>query len=517
MAQFDDTSEVNQSLSISDDLQKLHTSLSSLSLIPDLREDGQHRPRGRTAKIPPITCCVKTEDEIISHIKRARNKNKIVRAEGSGHSYHKAIASGDDIVLRLSGELRSFEVISGCGSLKSVTVRVGGGCCIGVNILDEESTEENSLIYQLNQINCALPNLGGIAHQTIAGFMSTGSAGASIHQGWEDVIREIHFINGLAEKKIAKKGSDLFNAVGVSLGLFGIITYVVLEVPSPSFLVAGQQIKRDFKEYEIENKTVKDILESNEYAHLLWFPQKHAQFVVEWTAQKSTDGEVRPFTNSLSNKAMAQEVSALLRVSHWLLEKEPRDETYQIIGLLLKLITRDTDQTFNDVWSSVLSSNDKVPVETIFQRQFTEMWFPIEKTQEVINILKLLFKDQKVAGNYGTEIYGAKKSEFWLSHSYNHNVVRVNPYWFVFQDGHPRRFFNNFWEVFLSVEGIRFHWAMFLPEPGKMYGGTKFDLKFLKKSYPKLDEWLEERERMDPDQVFVTEYWRKIFEIKDKK
>ncbi|WP_411023822.1 D-arabinono-1,4-lactone oxidase [Salmonella sp. s51228] len=41
-------------------------------------------------------------------------------------------------------------------------------------------------------------------------------------------------------------------------------------------------------------------------------------------------------------------------------------------------------------------------------------------------------------------------------------------------------------------------------------------MQFLNNAYPKLKEWLNFREQMDPDQVFVSPYWRSIFEIKNK-
>lgn len=466
----------------------------------------------RTPSRPPDV--VNNEGDIITLVKMALSKNKVIRAEGSGHSCCEEIAADGDIVLRLSGELRSFTVLSESCSTK--TVKVGGGCYIGVNPLDDTSTEENSLMYQLNEINCALPIVGGITHQTVAGFMSTGSAGGSLQHGFEDVIREIHFINGLGKRMIARKGTDLFNAVGVSLGLFGIITYVVLEVPSPSFKVAGREVRRDMKELEIDGKHVKDILESNEYAHLLWFPQMHARFVIEWTAHKSQEAKIEPYNNILSNWQTARGVASVLTVSQWFLRHFPLDITYQVICFLLRLITKDTDSTFNDVWSNALPSEDKVPVDSIMKTQFTEMWFPMDQTNNVMNILDLLFKDQQVAGNYATEIYGAKKSAFWLSPSYNRDVVRIDPFWFVHQEGDPKKFFAHFWEYLLPVEGIRFHWGKFLPEVGKNYRGTKFDLKFLEESYPKIKDWLRVRERMDPNQVFVTKYWRKVFDIKNK-
>jgi hypothetical protein len=46
------------------------------------------------------------------------------------------------------------------------------------NITRERSWEQ-SLCYALQQRGYALPDLGGISHQSVGGFLSTGSAGGT--------------------------------------------------------------------------------------------------------------------------------------------------------------------------------------------------------------------------------------------------------------------------------------------------------------------------------------------------
>jgi D-arabinono-1,4-lactone oxidase len=124
-----------------------------------------------------------------------------------------------------------------------------------------------------------------------------------------------------------------------------------------------------------------------------------------------------------------------------------------------------------------------------------------------------LFKDQKAAGNFATEIYGAKESPFWLSMSYGGDMVRVDPYWLARNRGDLRKYFSYFWGVLLDISGTRLHWGKYLPLPGQKCGTKTFNLAYLKSVYPRMNDWLTKREEMDPDQVFVTDYWRGIFEI----
>ena len=125
-----------------------------------------------------------------------------------------------------------------------------------------------------------------------------------------------------------------------------------------------------------------------------------------------------------------------------------------------------------------------------------------------------MFQDPKAAGNFATEIYGAKKSDFWLSMSYGEDMVRIDPYWFHWNSGDKREFFTNFWNALLPLdEHVRLHWGKWLPEPGQICGGKAFNLAYLKTAFPKMEEWLKLREIYDPKNVFLTDYWRKILEI----
>ena len=129
------------------------------------------------------------------------------------------------------------------------------------------------------------------------------------------------------------------------------------------------------------------------------------------------------------------------------------------------------------------------------------------------NWFNSIFENQKVAGNFATEIYGAKESPFWLSMSYGHDVVRVDPYWYHYNKGDIRNYYTHFWNALLDLPGARLHWGKYLPNSGQQCGQTTFNLAYLKKAYPKMGDWLALREKHDPDQVFVTEYWRSILEI----
>ncbi|KAJ8019519.1 D-arabinono-1,4-lactone oxidase [Holothuria leucospilota] len=461
---------------------------------------------------------VNNEDELIQLVNSARETKRVIRVEGSGHSVTRAIAGDNpDIVVRLCGKLRSFKIIS--KSVSSKVVKVGGGCYLGKNPQDKTSTWENSLNVQLAKIDCAIPILGGITHQSLAGFLMTGSAGGTVAHSFEDVVKTIYFINGKGERIQAERGTDLFNAVGVSLGLYGIITYVELEVPTPSFNVEGTEQTVSYNESVIAlgdngKSRLQETLETTEYYRLLWFPQKYAQRVTEWKGKKSDSNKIHPYKNRLGNPDIAAAASMALKILQRALTDLPCETTYKLIGTILNIFTFERPQHFNDVWYKTIPLDDQTPVDTLFDTEFTEMWFPIDQTDKVLKILNNLLENQQAAGNYCLELYAAKRSPFWMSASYDRDVVRVDVFWFVHQKGKLRDFFNFYWNVLMEVEGLRFHWGKYLPLVNQTCGDKTFNFEYLKNSYPMLEKWLEKRAEMDPDQIFVNDYWRKIFDIK---
>ena len=110
----------------------------------------------------------------------------------------------------------------------------------------------------------------------------------------------------------------------------------------------------------------------------------------------------------------------------------------------------------------------------------------------------------------------SKESPFWLSMAYGRDVVRLDKLRYSYDIGSSSDYYKYFWEALMGVKDMRFHWGKWMPENGQTFDNVTFNLAFLKNAYPKLGEWLSLREEMDPDQIFVSDYWRSIFEIPRK-
>ena len=171
--------------------------------------------------------------EVTEAILKAKREKNIIRVTGSAHSVHASVFPKDGITLCLTGDLRKVEIqeVQLEGEENWLYCRIGAGCYLGRNPMDPDSDLQNSACYQVAVQGFGFPELAGITHQTIGGFIMTGSAGGSLWHSFHEVIQEIEFVDGNGHLQIAKPGTDLWSAVGVSMGLFGVITHVTFRLP----------------------------------------------------------------------------------------------------------------------------------------------------------------------------------------------------------------------------------------------------------------------------------------------
>jgi hypothetical protein len=166
-------------------------------------------------------------------------------------------------------------------------------------------------------------------------------------------------------------------------------------------------------------------------------------------------------------------------------------------------------QRFWDTWYGSLPMDNDVS-DFLMPTEFTELWIPIEKTQEVMNDLRDFYEKGgfKATGFYSCEIYAAKANNLWLSPAYKQDVIRVDVFWFhdLFRsEDELKAFYQQYWELLRKYD-FRPHWAKYMPE-GDMGAG------YLAQRYPMWKQFLELRAKMDPKQLFVTDYWRNALSI----
>lgn len=115
----------------------------------------------------------------------------------------------------------------------------------------------------------------------------------------------------------------------------------------------------------------------------------------------------------------------------------------------------------------------------------------------------------------------APPSPFWLNaaHSdgedeWREGVFRVDPYWFAENAADPiDALYAGFWELLRDAEiPFRLHWGKFQP---RYPAGDRGWVDFFRGKYPLWDDFLALRAARDPNNIFLTDYWRDRFGLWD--
>ena len=174
-------------------------------------------------------------------------------------------------------------------------------------------------------------------------------------------------------------------------------------------------------------------------------------------------------------------------------------------------------QVFNDyAWHGL--PMDNVADDVLLRTAFTEMWVPIIRTREAMQLLKEYFDEPPEAhesyrrtGLNAWELYAAKPTDLWMSASHNapteewkDGAFRIDPYWFAANAGDPISFYLQFWQLFRDAQvPFRLHWGKYQPA-----SDTSGWASFFRSQYPRWDDFLQLRAARDRSGTFVTSYWR---------
>jgi len=521
-----------------------------------------------------------TEDDVIFLVNKAQQEKKVVCLRGAAHSRPLiSMLEGEVDAGRLYLLLSKMMAVTFDDALQQVTVQ--GGCHLGYDPSDPlataagdeakyQSTVENSLLYQLDQhrpnpsnplVGWGLPDLGGIIHQTVGGFLSTGSSGSNLHESFNEQLVSLTIITGGADgarRQVFSKNDpnypdmteNPFYAAGVALGLFGVIVSATFQCMD-AFDISGFESTTTIADCPIdlfgdkpELISLPDFFKTHRYKRMMWWPQEGVEKMVVWQAEpmaikegfRAVQYQEVPVLDIFGYKTpIPAEIAANLMMRgfsglHDYIQslKETHPIIYKILGeldekeltpLLLNCFVpvnpvvdgKQVPPAFQDVWYSGIPMDNRIS-DILIPVWFTELWFPIDQGPVVLSTLRKFFanNDSRV-GSFSYEIYPAKASEFWLSAAYHTDVFRIDMFWFGDNIGSPLTdFYPELWdELYKNNLYFRPHWGKFLPA-----GDSREGASYLQARYPNFDKWKALREQMDPLQVFVSDYWRSHLDIK---
>lgn len=255
-----------------------------------------------------------SEEELRALVAHAYERWLPLRVRGSGHSVAQAIYTTG-----FAGEGRppegSIDVMLDQYIAVTITpdpldpshaiAEVDAGCHLGRDPYDPTgtSTWKNSLNYQLQTAipgrSYALSDLGGISHQTVSGFLATGSSGGSILYSVYDNITRLRLIDGAgAVHDVSRDDPDprkrdlFFAAAGASMGLLGVVSKVWFRV-GPSYNISGNQVTTGAADASIDffgdqpaKLSLEDFLRRTPYTRLMWWPQHGFERMQVWQAAR---------------------------------------------------------------------------------------------------------------------------------------------------------------------------------------------------------------------------------------
>ncbi len=505
----------------------------------------------------------RTEQDVIDLVKHAAGNNLQVRVRGAAQSVPGAVftsggapgKAGSGIDMELD-QIRSVDFDDA-----NMQATVGGGCNLGVDPFDPSHTSQksdsNNLFYQLNKKGWGIHNVPDAIHQTVAGFISTGSSGGTMQHSFHDAIVSIRMVDGTGTARTFSRsadGNDPFFGAGVSMGLLGIITSVTLQCV-PSFNIIGSQATTHVNDCEYDffgagspgKPSLQQHLSTTEYFRALWWPFNSLQRVISWKAHTMQAGDYNKITGTPADfhpkpyqpvfpKVFGSTLpaEAVAGTGYSLIASWP-DWFYELLGVSPaeatakeKLLVKGIDtiapylyplmidlyfpldnqtrppQKFWDNWLGSLPMDRIEFSNNLMDLAYAEFWFPIENAQKVVDTLQSDYnkKGYEATGFYTTEVLSAKGNDFWLSPGYKQDSLRLNFMYFARGAGDPWKFYNQFWDLFRGDDfDMRMHWGKYLPPDTTASS-------YWQGRYPKWNDFLTLRKQMDPGGVFLTDYWK---------
>ena len=512
----------------------------------------------------------RTEADIINLIHYAAQHQLQVRVRGASQSEKRSIYTDHYDPLNtqpgtnLNLQLDQFRTVS--FNEASLQVTAGAGCNLGYDPFDPSrtSTETNGLLAMIAQHGWVIPNVPTVIHQTVAGMIATGSAGGSLTYSFDECIVAIRLIDGTGTATTYERTGNLddsFYAIGSSMGLLGVVVAVTLQcLPHltndsyQSVNIVGHQTvtSEDDCAFDFtgtgtgQKPSLQTFLQQTPYTRLMWWPYPGLRWVVNWNAQPMSQAD-EPFVSQgpqpfeppfpavipgLKNWRLPGQVVA--SIGYWLVNNWPdwfdtltsnyadqyEKAKWEIVKTMIEtnfphyypqLISlyfspEKPPQHFWDVWWQALAMDSFEFSNNLFDLNYTELWVDIAQTQTLIDVMKAHYQQggTSATGTYTVEVCGAKQSDFWLSPANGTDVVRVNFLYFANGLEQPEAYFGQFWNL-LHQHGINFrpHWGKMLPPADGPTGSS-----YLAGVYPRWADFGQLRQKMDPQGIFLTDYWQ---------
>lgn len=403
--------------------------------------------------------------EVAHLVGEAAAEGLTVKAIGAGHSFT-TIGVTDGMLLHLGQMAHVLDVDKARGR-----IRVQAGITL------------RKLNPVLRHYGLALPNLGDVDPQSLAGAVSTGTHGTGGRlKGIAAAIVGVEIVTADGSVISVDEEHELFGAVRVSLGALGIITAYTLQCV-PAFLLHADERPMPLPDV-IEQLDA--LVDDNDHFEFYWFPH---------TDKTST---------KRNNRVPAGAERKPLSKARSLLDDEILSNgAFELINRISTL-KRAWVPRINQVSASALSArhyvDDSYEVFVSSRRvKFCESEFAVPRAAlpDALAELRAWIDHHDETISFPVEVRFAAADDIWMStgHERDSAYIAVHQYHRLdYTD-----YFAAAQDIFTSYEG-RPHW-------GKLH---TLDADYLRKRYARFDDFVAVRDRLDPARTFSNDYLDRV-------
>ncbi len=406
------------------------------------------------------------EDEVVSLVRAARAAGGTLRVVGSGHSWSR-IAAPEGVAVSLDRLQGPVDVAP---DRESVTAPAG------MRLSDLSAV----LLAQ----GLALPVVGSIQAQTLAGAIATGTHGSSlVHGNVSTLVTGVRLVTGTGEVLDITGDDRRLDGVRVHLGALGVLTRVALRVRP------AVRLRQTVESVPVPDlpPALAEVAGSTEYVKAWWLPHASTAQIVRY-AQTDEPDTRRPSARTsrwIDERVMHPFVfPALTAAQH----RRP-----SLTAGLNERLSRVYLGAATQVGQDGLMLNTPMPM----RHRETEAALPLTAAPDALREVLALFQSGRPSVTFPLEIRFVRGDESWLSPAQGADTCQIGAY---STDGPDcAGFFASFWAVMRS-HGARPHW-------GKELDHTVAELAPL---YPELQRFQALRRTWDPEGVFAGSFHHQV-------
>ena len=416
-----------------------------------------------------------SEDEIVGIVRGSADRGERVKVIGSGHPFTD-IGCTDGCLIKLD---RYNQVLTVDREGATITAQAG------ITILQ--------LSAALAPFGLAMENMGDVGYQTISGAISTAThgTGEKLRNISSQVVGlSLVLADGSVLDLSAEKDPDAFKAAQVSLGALGVISTVTLRCV-PAYNIRSLQ----------EPKPVDELLESlddrcreNDHFEFFWWP--HTEWAQAITNTRTQD----PPSDAQRRAGFGAYINDILIENHafGLIQRAatvnrawiPRLARFTARTMTRKELTDRSDKIF---------ANERLV-------RFAEMEYALarENLVQAVRDIRAMIERTGLLISFPVEVRAVAPDDILLSPAYGRETGYIAVH--VFNKFEYQPYFREVEAIMNAYQG-RPHW-------GKLHFQTA---ETLRPRYPRWDDFIAVRDRLDPGGMFGNAYLERVLGMKSSK